>query len=282
MRDGRNRWKSGVNDRARLGRYGEEDHELSQHRCRHRFRSRRRRRDRNLAAARKPAGFLPSLAARDPAVAWRLFRDLRPVPDRLHRAGADPQRAADRHHGRVLRLLRHRRVRRCDLRRIVRRNVLPGLPRRPLRPPRDLHLGAAWLHRGIGDHGVPEFLRRRAAVALPRRHRHRRRDHHHRCLHHRARAELDAGPRVRGQPGRDVHCRADRGVPRLVAGAAVAGGPRRLALGGPDRRGGEHGDLDRAAVPPGEPALAGAPWPRRRGNGRRARARGCDRRERET
>ncbi len=178
--------------------------------------------DEICAAAREPARLLLCVAAGDPAVARRLLRNLRPVLYRLYRAGPQPQRPADHHHAGLFRLFRHRRLRRGDLCRIVRRHLLPGLSRRPVRTARDLHLCAARLFRGLGGDGVPDHVRRRAAVAVHRRDRHRRRDHHHRRLYHRAGAELDAGPRLRGQSGGDVHRGPDRGVSRLVAGAAVA------------------------------------------------------------
>ena len=47
---------------------------------------------------------------------------------------------------------------------------------------------------------------------------------------------------------------------------------RWLALGGSDRRGRQHGDLDPAAVRSGKPALAGAPWQGRRGRQDNAKA----------
>ena len=153
------------------------------------------------------------------------------------------------------------------------------LSRRLVRPPLDLHLGAACLQRGLGDHGVPDQRGLGEGVAVHRRDRHRSRDHHRRRLHHRARAELDARARLHRQGGGDVHRRADRGVPRVVVDAAVAHGPRWLALGGADRRCRQHGDLGAAAACARKPALARAPRPRRRGDRRPAHSRGCDRAE---
>ncbi|MHC2318800.1 hypothetical protein ACVIHC_005846 [Bradyrhizobium diazoefficiens] len=107
-------------------------------RCRHRHRLRARRcavrAGRDLAAARGDAGVALCLAPRHPALARRLLRDLRSVPHRLYRAGPEPQRTFEHDDAGVLRLRRHRRLRRRDLCRPVRRHLLPRLPRRPLRP----------------------------------------------------------------------------------------------------------------------------------------------------
>ena len=186
------------------------------------FAARARRAGRDLAAARKPARFVLFVAARDPAVARRLVRGLRPVLHRLYRARPQPQRIADHHHAGLFRLFRNRRLRRRDVCRIVRRHLLSGLSGRPVRTAVDLHLCAARLHRGLGRDGLPDHVRRRAAVAVHRRDRHRRRDHHHRRLYHRAGAELDARPRLCGQSGCHVHRGPRRRLPVVVAGAAVA------------------------------------------------------------
>ena len=64
----------------------------------------------------------------------------------------------------------------------------------------------------------------------------------------------------------------DRRVLVMVAGAAIALRHRRLALGGFDRRGRQHGDLDAAALRSGKSALAGTPWQGRRGRQDHAKA----------
>ena len=60
-----------------------------------------------------------------------------------------------------------------------------GFLSRPLRPPQGVHRLAAVVFDRLGHHGVPDHHRRRAAVALHRRHRRRHRDRHDRRLHHR-------------------------------------------------------------------------------------------------
>jgi len=164
------------------------------------------------------------------------------------------------HHAGILRLLRDRRVRGRDLRTDYSpATFFLGFLADRFRTAIDLHLCAARLHRSVGDHGVPDQLRRRAAVAVHRRHRHRREV-----------ITIDAYitelvpswmPRPghsRGQPSRDVHRRARRRAARLVAGAAIAlrrrGAGAGVVLIGACR---QHDDLDPAALCARKPALAG-------------------------
>ena len=90
--------------------------------------------------------------------------------------------------------------------------------------------------------------------------------------------ELDARPRLRGQSGCHVHRSSRGGIPVVVVGAIVAVRDRWLALGGADRRGRQHGDLDPAAVRAGKPALARTPRKNRGGRKDPADARGVRRR----
>ena len=116
---------------------------------------------------------------------------------------------------RPLRHDRGRELHRRLVHRPVHRHDPVRLPRRPLRAPGDLHLVASLVFRGQHHGGAAERRLRPQPLAARQRHRAWRRDGDHRRLFERARAQGDARPGVRGQPGDRLRLRAGRLLPRL-------------------------------------------------------------------
>ena len=233
---------------------------------------------RDHRAPRPTADDPPPLEDGDADLTRRLLRGVRPVLQRLRRTRPVPSGHLHADHRVVVWHDRHRVVHRRAVRRTVRRHHRLLSLRRPLRPPRYLHLLAGLVQHRDAHSGVPELRRHGEPLAVHRRHRHRRRTGDDRYLHLGTRTEARARQGVRVPASHWLLCRAPRGTARLAARPRRSARLLRLALGGADRFGRCCVHLVAASWPAGITTLARAAGALRGGRTRDAGDRDAGRR----